>query len=171
MDIQFEQQVNIKFCVKLGKTAMETLQLLHNAYDDKALSRVLEFPVRPSDQEAERQMAVNGFLTVKESEAAAIDNKDNDTHFLFRRHGVLFITNLSLPVNQEVYIAVLRRMREALRRRLPDLWPSGQWTLLHDNARPQDFLLNTTLLCFHITRTPLITLLAIFSVSTTEKKG
>jgi hypothetical protein len=44
-------------------------------------------------------------------------------------------------VNQEVYISVLRRMREALRRRRrPDLWASGQWTLLHDNARPHTAL-------------------------------
>jgi hypothetical protein len=31
MDVQFEQRVNIKFCVKLGKTATETLQLLRDA--------------------------------------------------------------------------------------------------------------------------------------------
>jgi len=37
-------------------------------------------------------------------------------------------------VNQEVYISVLSHMREALRRRHPDLWASGQWTLLHDEA-------------------------------------
>jgi len=31
-------------------------------------------------------------------------------------------------------------MREALRRRRPDLWASGQWTLLNDNARPHTAL-------------------------------
>jgi len=39
------------------------------------------FPVRPSDQEAKCRMAVNGYSTVKESEAAAIDNKDDDNRF------------------------------------------------------------------------------------------
>jgi hypothetical protein len=39
MNVQFEQQVNIKFCMMLDKTATETLQLLHNAYCDEALSR------------------------------------------------------------------------------------------------------------------------------------
>jgi hypothetical protein len=34
MDVRFEQRVNIKFCVKLGKTATETLQLLRVAYGD-----------------------------------------------------------------------------------------------------------------------------------------
>ena len=42
-------------------------------------------------------------------------------------------------VNQEVYISILMRMRKALRRR-PDLWASGQWTLLLDNARPHTAL-------------------------------
>jgi hypothetical protein len=34
---------NMKFCVKLGKTATETLQLLRDAYDDEALSRARVF--------------------------------------------------------------------------------------------------------------------------------
>jgi plasmid maintenance system killer protein len=39
MDVRFEQRVNIKFCVKLGKTATKTLQLLRDAYGDEALPR------------------------------------------------------------------------------------------------------------------------------------
>jgi len=39
------------------------------------------FPVRPSDQEAKRRMAANGYSTAKETEAAAIDNKDDDNGF------------------------------------------------------------------------------------------
>jgi hypothetical protein len=35
MNVQFEQQVNIKFCVRLGKTATETLQVLRDAYGDE----------------------------------------------------------------------------------------------------------------------------------------
>jgi hypothetical protein len=31
MDVQFEQRVNIKFCVKPGKPATETLQILRDA--------------------------------------------------------------------------------------------------------------------------------------------
>jgi hypothetical protein len=38
MNVQFQQRVNIKFCVKLDKTATETLQLLRDAYGDEALS-------------------------------------------------------------------------------------------------------------------------------------
>jgi hypothetical protein len=35
MDVRFEQRVNIKFCVRLGKTAKETLHLLRDAYGDE----------------------------------------------------------------------------------------------------------------------------------------
>jgi hypothetical protein len=35
MDVRFEQRFNIKFCVRLSKTATETLQLLHDAYGDE----------------------------------------------------------------------------------------------------------------------------------------
>jgi hypothetical protein len=36
-DVRFEHRVNIKFYVKLDKTATETLQLLRDAYGDEAL--------------------------------------------------------------------------------------------------------------------------------------
>ena len=38
MDVRVEQRFNIKFCVKLGKTATQTLQLLRDTYSDEALS-------------------------------------------------------------------------------------------------------------------------------------
>ena len=38
-----QHPANIKFCVKLGKTATETLQLLRDAYGDEALSRARVF--------------------------------------------------------------------------------------------------------------------------------
>lgn len=43
MNVQFEQRVNIKFCVKLGKTATETLRLLRDVYGDETLSRARVF--------------------------------------------------------------------------------------------------------------------------------
>ena len=100
------------------------------------------FPLRPSDQEAKCRMVVNGFSTVKESEAAAIDNKDFDNRFFFDARVIVhheFVPQ-GQTVNQEVYISALRRMRKTLRRCCPDLWPSGQWTLLHNNARPHTAL-------------------------------
>jgi len=80
-------------------------------------------------------------------------------------------------VNQEVYISVLRRMREALGHRCPDLWASGQWTLLHDNVRPHTALSVSRFLTKHnvtvLPHSPYSRSLSVrfFSVSTNEKKA
>ena len=37
-------------------------------------------------------------------------------------------------VNQTYYIEVLKRLRDAIRRKRPELWSSGDWFFHHDNA-------------------------------------
>ena len=37
------QRINIKFCVKLGKTATETLKMLRDVYGDSSMSRTKVF--------------------------------------------------------------------------------------------------------------------------------
>jgi len=37
-------------------------------------------------------------------------------------------------VNQAFYLKVLKRLRDAVRRKRPELWQSGEWWLHHDNA-------------------------------------
>lgn len=39
-------------------------------------------------------------------------------------------------VNKEVYLDILRRLREAIRKKRPEKWANGNWILHHDNARP-----------------------------------
>jgi hypothetical protein len=39
MDGKMEQRVCIKFCVRLGKSAAETLEMLHEAFGKHSLSR------------------------------------------------------------------------------------------------------------------------------------
>jgi hypothetical protein len=48
MDGKIEQHVCIKFCVKLGKSATETLEMLHEAFGEHSLSwtAVLEWHSR-----------------------------------------------------------------------------------------------------------------------------
>lgn len=46
MDVQLEQRVNINLFVKLGKTAIKTLQLLCDAYGHESLSRRDSYQVR-----------------------------------------------------------------------------------------------------------------------------
>ena len=37
-------------------------------------------------------------------------------------------------VNKEYYLGVMRRLREAIRQKRPDLWANNSWILHHDNA-------------------------------------
>ena len=37
-------------------------------------------------------------------------------------------------INKECYVEVLKRLRDAVRRKRPRFWSSGDWLLRHDNA-------------------------------------
>ncbi|UYV68106.1 CLCN3 [Cordylochernes scorpioides] len=45
-----------------------------------------------------------------------------------------------LPAGQtgikEMYLDILRHLREAIRKKIPEKWPNGDWILHHNNARP-----------------------------------
>jgi hypothetical protein len=43
MDGKMEQCVHIKFCVKLGKSATKTREILHEAFGEHSLSRTAVF--------------------------------------------------------------------------------------------------------------------------------
>jgi hypothetical protein len=43
MDGKIEQRVCIKFCVKLGKSATETLEMLREAFGEHSLSLTADF--------------------------------------------------------------------------------------------------------------------------------
>ena len=47
-------------------------------------------------------------------------------HFVFVPQGQ--------TVNQQFYLEVLKRLRDAVRRKCPELWRSGEWRLHHDSA-------------------------------------
>ena len=47
-------------------------------------------------------------------------------HFVFVQQGQ--------TVNQMFYLEVLKRLRDAVRRKRPELWRSGEWLLHQDNA-------------------------------------
>ena len=52
-------------------------------------------------------------------------------------------------VNKEYYLAVLRRLREAIRRKRPDLWADNSWIFHHDNAPSHSSLIVTEFLAKH----------------------
>ena len=55
-------------------------------------------------------------------------------------------------VNKEYYLAVLRRLREAIRRKRPDLWAENSWIFHHDNAPSHSSLIVTEFLAKHETK-------------------
>ena len=57
---------------------------------------------------------------------------DVDSFFLIGR--VLFIMSLFHVVNKEFYLKVMKRFREAVRRKRPEAWTNKTWMLHHDNA-------------------------------------
>lgn len=61
----------------------------------------------------------------------------------FDYHGIVFYEFLpqGATVNKEYYLRVLRRLREAIRRKRPDLWKEKSWKLHHDNAPPHTSIL------------------------------
>ena len=54
-------------------------------------------------------------------------------HYKFIPHGQ--------TVNKEFYIPILKRLREAVRRKRPQLWTNQSWVLNHDNAPAQSSFL------------------------------
>jgi len=90
---------------------------------------IMEFPVRPSDQEAKRRMAVNGYSTVKESEAAGIDNKDDDNSFFFRRQGYCSSRLCPARVNGQPRSLHLRTQAHAQGTSTSSSWPVDIWTV------------------------------------------
>jgi hypothetical protein len=66
------------------------------------------FLVRPSDEEAKRRMAVNGFSSIKESETEAVENKDHDNRFFFRCQGYCSSRICSARANYQPRIIHLR---------------------------------------------------------------
>ena len=57
----------------------------------------------------------------------------------FEYHGVVHQEFLlqGRMVNKEYYLEVMRRLREAIRKKRPKLWENYSWILHHDNAPPQ----------------------------------
>ena len=54
-------------------------------------------------------------------------------------------------VNKEFYLNVLKRLREAVRRKRPEAWTNNTWTLHHDNAPAYASLLIRKFLSKHET--------------------
>jgi len=64
---------------------------------------------------------------------------------------VSFIIPCGETVNKELYLNVLKRLREAVRRKRPEAWTNNTWMLHHDNAPAHASLLIREFLTKHET--------------------
>ena len=74
----------------------------------------------------------------------------------FDWHGVIhyeFIPR-GQTVNNEFYVAVLKLLREAVRRKRPQLWMNQSWVLHHNNAPAHSFLVRNILVKNEVTVVP-----------------
>ena len=119
-DWKSEQRVNIKFLVKLKKSATVTFQLLTEAYGEYCISgaRVFEWQKRFSGRQRKLSSKFKATLIV-----------------FFNIQGTVIAEWVSSgqTVNQQYYIEVLTKLRESVRRKRPELGRNG-WILHQDNA-------------------------------------
>jgi hypothetical protein len=77
--------------------------------------------------------------------AAGPEFNREHVHCLFDVKGIVHreFVPLNTPVNSDFYCDVLRRLRETVRRKGPELWHNHNWLLHHDKA-PAHASLKTT---------------------------
>jgi len=117
-DCKSEQRVNIKFLVKLKKSATATFQLLTEAYGEDCMSRARVFEM--TETIFGRQRKLRSKLKVM-------------LIVFFDIQGIV-MTELDprgQTVNQQYFIEVLTKLRECVRRKRPELWRN--WWILHRN--------------------------------------
>jgi hypothetical protein len=143
------ERVNIKFLVKLKKSATETFQLLTELCSD-LLQRIEDEPdllnsvitcdetwIFTYDPETKRQsMQWKSTSSPRPKKACRSRSK-------FKAMSIVFIDNpgnlkaewvpSGQTVNQHYYIEVLMKLRERVRRKCLELWQNG-WILHQDNA-------------------------------------
>lgn len=115
-----EQRANIKFCFLLGKTAAETLTMLQAAYKEDALGKtqVYEWFGRFKKGQMSSQWKHRGSPRPKKARQVRSVIKTMLICF-FDVQGIVHSEFVppGQTVNQDYYIEVLRRLREAVRRR------------------------------------------------------
>ena len=104
----------------------------------------------------------------QKSSPCSIQNQ-GAAHSFFDASGVVHHEYLpeGSTVNQTYYIEVLKRLRDAIQRKRPELWRSGDWFFHHDNApahlalRTREFLAKHSITV--LPHPPYLTLLHVIS--------
>jgi len=107
-----EQQINIKFCVKIGKNASDTCAMLWKSYGVEAMrkSRVvsgINSSKRACMLKSQMKTVLITFFGIKST-----------LHSEFIPQGQ--------TVNHAYYVEILKQLHEAVHRKQPELWPNDK---------------------------------------------
>lgn len=133
MDLNLQQRTCIKFCVKNGFNGARTLEMLEKCFGNDSLKKTVVY------QWHER------FKSGRESIEDVFMDYNGVVHHEFLPEGQ--------TVNKEYYLGVMRRLREAIRRKRPELWAENSWILHHDNAPSHNAIIIRNFLTKNATNT------------------
>ena len=121
-DLKIEQRANIKFCVKLGKSATETLEMLRQAYDKEVMSRTRCFEWHSRFMSGRTSRNDDERLR-RPSTSTTPENVEDIGRIVRQDRGITIMKGQT--VDAAFYCTVLRRLREKIRRKRPELWRDG----------------------------------------------
>ena len=92
--------------------------------------------LRPRNQVSILAMEASGITTAKKSSASSQQCESDADLFFFYSRGIVHheYAPEDQTINKEYYQQVLHRLREAVRRKRPDMWAAKNFQLHHDNA-------------------------------------
>jgi hypothetical protein len=122
-DKNLGQQINIEFCVKIGKSASRTLALLTVAYDEHAMKKLSVF--------------LNGIGSSGKGKKMCKMTQELGSQKC--KGQMQMWVEYEQTADQQCYLEVLTRLRESVWRKRPKLWPD-KWILHHDSAPAHDGL-------------------------------
>ncbi|UYV76479.1 hypothetical protein LAZ67_14000549 [Cordylochernes scorpioides] len=158
--LELEQDTGISKTT-IGRIVTKSKRLLQNSSQDSSLMSKNCVGLQPIitgyetwvygyDPETKHQSAewrCQGELRPKKSRLLKSRNKVLLVAFLDKK-GIFH--HEYIPAGQTVikdmYLGILRRLREAIRKKRPEKWTNGGWILHHDNARPHTAHLMTSFL-------------------------
>lgn len=137
--LNLQQRTCIKFCVKNGFNGARTLEMLEKCFGNDSLKKTVVY------QWHERFKKPRRFQSKKKAMLTVFMDYNGVVHQEFLPEGQ--------TVNKEYYLGVMRRLREAIRRKRPELWAENSWILHHDNAPSHNAIIIRNFLTKNATNT------------------
>ena len=138
-----EGRYAIKFCVKLGKNASETFDMIKTAHGETFMSRATVFRWHKKFQEG-REEVRDEERCGRERDVRTPDLVDKIRKFLDEDRRVSLLTVAAQFGVGEA--TVLREFTKRFRSKRPELFKSGQWHLHQDNAPTHKSIMVTSYL-------------------------